>query len=153
MNRARSLVVIVLAGCVGCSSEIHPPTQPTLLSRVTIAQVNANRDAYVGQRIEVEGRIDVEPVTATLNLVVPGEARTLLNSLALYEIAPEGNYVPARCRSVTDATYDCGSLAKDAVTALQGSFVKIQQPHDTRLGPGPGQLYLVQDVYFLLVTR
>src|SRR5262245_54844229 len=152
MPRARLFAIVLLASSVACSSERSSFTSPTAVSRVGIAQVNANRDAYVGQRIEVEGRIDVQAVEATLHVVVPGEARSRANSLDLYEVGVDGLYVPARCRVVTEATFDCGSLRKDAVTTLQGSFVKILQG-DRRLGPGPGQLFLFEEIYFLVVTR
>src|SRR5690348_10905958 len=122
MPRARTSIAAAVFGWVA-------------LSHTGIKEINANRDAYVGQTVSVEGRIHVEeyrslepcgaadprcgwPIATTLHVVVPGEARNNSNSLDLYELSPAGKHVPARCRIVSNTQFDCGSLTKDAVAIV-----------------------------------
>lgn len=168
MPQARTLVAAAVFGCVACGAGL---LYPSAFSRVGIKEINANRDAYVGQTVSVQGRIHVEeyrslepcgasdprcgwPIATSLHVVVPGEARSNSNSLELYEVSPGGGYVPASCRIVSNTLFDCGSFTKDAVATVQGRFVKDRQPIQT-VGPGGGPPQVIQykDIYFLVVSR
>lgn len=168
MPRTRTTIAATVFGCVACGAGL---LHPSALNRAGIKDINANRDAYVGQTVSVEGRIHVEeyrslepcgqadprcgwPISATLHVVVPGEVRNNSNSLDLYEQRVDGKHVPASCRIISNTQFDCGSLKKDAVATIQGRFVKERQPTQTA-GPagGPPQAVQYKDVYFLVVTR
>ena len=168
MPQARTTIAAAVFGCVACGAGL---LNPSAFSRVGIKEINANRDAYLGQTVSVQGRIHVEayrslepcgaadprcgwPTAATLHVVEPGEARSNSNSLDLYELSPGGGHVPASCRIVSSTQFDCGSLAKDAVATVQGRFVKERKPTQTD-GPsgGPPQALQYKDIYFLVVKR
>jgi hypothetical protein len=168
MPQTRTTVAAAVFGCVACGAGL---LDPSALGQIGIKEINANRDAYVGQTVSVDGRIHVEeyrslepcgageprcgwPIATTLHVVVPGETRNNSNSVDLYELSLGGGYVPARCRIVSNTLFDCGSLTKDAVASVQGRFVKERQPTQT-VGPssGPPQVLLYKDVYFLVDKR
>lgn len=167
MRVAETTIAVTVFGCVACGAGLSHPSE---LSD-SIKEIIANRDAFVGQSIEVRGRIHVEeyrslepcvgtdprcgwPIATTLHLVVPGETRNSSNSLDLYELSPGGQYRPASCRVVSSTVFDCGAFTKDAVATLQGTFVKDRQPIQT-VGPsgGPPQVLQYKDIYFLVVGR
>ena len=108
MRVAETTIAVTVFGCVACGAGLSHPSE---LSD-SIKEIIANRDAFVGQSIEVQGRIHVEeyrslepcvgtdprcgwPIATTLHLVVPGETRNSSNSLDLYELSP-GGQVPSR---------------------------------------------------------
>jgi hypothetical protein len=145
--------------------------EPSALSHVGIKEINANRDAYVGQTLSVEGRIHVEeyrslepcgavdprcgwPTATTLHVVVPGERRNHSNSLDLYELKLGKGHVPASCRIISNTVFDCGSLTKDTVATVQGRFVKERRPTQTvGSSGGPPQILQYEDIYFMVVRR
>lgn len=168
MPQTRITLAAAVFGCIACGAGVM---QPSALSHVGIKEINADRDAYVGQTVSVEGRVHVEeyrtlepcdagdprcgwPIATTLHVVVPGEARNDSNSLDLYEWSLGRGNVPASCRVVSNTLFDCGSLIKDAVATVQGRFVKERRPTQT-VGPGGGPPQIVQykDVYFVVVRR
>ena len=168
MPQTTITIAAAVFSCVACGAGL---LQPSALSHVGIKEINANRDAYAGQTISVEGRIHVEeyrslepcaageprcgwPIATTLHVVVPGEARNNSNSLDLYDFSIVRGHAPASCRIISNTVFDCGSLTKDAVVTVQGRFVKERQPIQT-VGPsgGPPQTLQYKDIYFLVVAR
>ena len=168
MPQTTTTIAAAVFGCVACGAGL---LQPSALSHAGIKEINANRDAYVGQTVSLEGRIHVEeyrslepcgagdprcgwPIATTLHVVVPGEARNNSNSLDLYELSLGLEHVPASCRIVSNTLFDCGSLTKDAVATLQGRFVKERRPTQTvGQSGGPPQILQYKDIYFLVVRR
>lgn len=163
----RALIVLGVLGCAACGAGFVSPSGV----KADIRAINANPAAFVGQTIEVQGRIHVEtyqslepcsetdprcgwPLATTLHVVTAGEPRTVANSLDLYQAGPLGTFVAARCRIVSQTVFDCGTFAKDTMTTVRGRFVKDRQPVQT-VGPGGGPPTVLQykDVYFLVVTR
>lgn len=126
---------------------------------LSVSQINANKEAYTGKRIAVEGKVFFKhyefagPCTMeegcppdaplTISLVdrnysmppYPGEG----DILDLYKNSSSG-YVPVSCKPISETVYDCGrQYTKDSIVIIEGVFVK-----ETRSPPN-------KNIYFLVI--
>lgn len=162
MTLVKVLAFVSLFSTGACGSAFTSPSAV----QVSIKDVHANRSAYVGQLIEVSGRIEAvrrdtleacPPACgeseATLHIVVPGEQRNDANSFDLYEQAAAGAYVPLKCRISASGAFDCGAFTRDATTTIRGTFTRDRKAVQSVGGSGGATVITYVDVYFLVVRR
>ncbi len=171
----RVLGAILLANTLslcGCAGQDRPGSPSATGLVLTVSQINANREAYVGTVVGVRGQIVLEelqsagagpcnvatgvgcnPVALTrLHLVDPGSPNTATNRVDLYRQTSAGTYEPAGCKILGVGSYDCGAYPPGTVMVVEGTFTKYAEPIQQVTYPD-GRVVVIrtQDIYFLTV--
>jgi hypothetical protein len=166
-NQALSFVIriagaLVISGAAGCTSGLATSPSSTAPVR-SVAEVNRDRDALVGERLTVIGRIHAQPrpgdeqsrvsdpFSATLQLIDPGSPPGQYASLDVYRMTGAGAFEPFLCQ-VSGGVTRCGSYTPDAVTTIAGTWRKEELPSGQIVNPD-GRVVVVtrRTAYFLLV--
>ena len=148
-------------------------TQPTASEALTVSTLNANKDAYVGKKIAVEGEVYVLTLSglhacdaaqpcpkyddALLTLVdlqrdpVPRQEQMIrLYRRSAATDRPE----QIHCKIVDEnaPTFDCGRFVRSAVTTVEGVFTKDRVP-DQVVGDSRGNIQVLKyrDAYFMVI--
>lgn len=149
------------------SSKTSPKPESGILS---VTDVTNNREAFVGQKIKVRGKLEVrfyvgerpcvtgEPCNTevrppTLHVVNPdGYQWVEGNSIDLYKKVFGGKYEQFSCKSTNGETADCGNYKQSTITVVDGVFVKDKIPSMT-VGTSTGKTDVLtwQDIYILAV--
>jgi hypothetical protein len=167
-----AMILTVAFSVWGCAAGANVPGSPSgIQAVVTVSEVNANRESFVGKPIGVRGRIVVEelqsagagpcnvatgvgcnPVALTrLHLVDPDSANTETNRLDLYRQTSSG-YEPVSCRILGVGSYDCGAYVPGSLMVVDGTFTKYAEPVQQVIQPdGRAVVIRSQDIYFLAV--
>lgn len=159
------------------SSPSPAASSKSLIDKITgvlsVLEVNSNKDAYVGKRLSVRGKIYVQhnyslmPCSAedvqcnpeigdpTLHLTTPNNSSTQLTEgdiIALYRSDSAGGYVPATCKNINQNTVDCGKFQQNSVVVVEGIFTKDKIPYQ-QVGDSAGNIKTLKykDIYFLAV--
>jgi hypothetical protein len=166
-----AIVLADMLGLSGCAA-VDSPGSPFMQDALTVSQLNASRDTFVGQVVGVRGKLAVEerlsadagpcnvatgtgcnPVAqALLHLVDPDSPQSAAGRLDLYRQMPDGAYVPADCKILGPGSYDCGSLTPGSVLVVVGTFTKYPEPIQQVIYPdGRAVVVHSRDIYFLTV--
>ena len=164
---ARLLLVtsVALVACLDSSAE--GPLQPSGVTQaLTVPELNANRASYVGQRVQVVGRLHAQPrltddgpistttetFAATLHFVNPEEPTGSLNLLDLYTRGNHGEPEPLSCKASATAGFDCGDYTPGTVVTIGGTWTRQEAPVGQVISPrDPVQTIARRTLYFLLV--
>jgi hypothetical protein len=139
-----------------------------------VSKLNANKDAYVGRKITLEGRVYVltlsglhacdaaqpcpkydDALLTLLDLQTDDAVLRQERMIRLYRRSPSTDRPePVHCKIVdeTAPTFECGKFVHGSVMTVQGLFMKEQVP-DQVVGDSTGRLSVVKyrDEYFLLI--
>ncbi len=171
MARTIECLGIVIAAATCCCSSAS--VQPSETSAISVVQLEANKAAYVGVRVTVEGRVYVQTVSG-LHPCVHGQPCPKYDDALLALADPAAPVVPPdnelvrlyrrpnptaaaeqiHCAIVNESvpTFDCGSFTPGSVATVTGVFTREQVPYQTVVGPdGHANVIKYQDAYYLLL--
>ena len=162
------LLLVTTAAMFGCldgsgAGELQPSRVGQAL---TVPELNANRASYVGQRVQVVGRLHAQPrltddgpdsttvetFAATLHLLNPEEPTGSLNVLDLYTRGNQGKPEPLTCKASAIGGFECGNYIPDSVVTIGGTWTRQEMPAGQVMSPpNPAQTIARRTLYFLLV--
>lgn len=163
------MVLVACAVVVGCLDSVSGLSPSSTRAVLTVPEVNASRDALVGMRIQVSGRVRAQPrpgdadsdapgaaaetYQATLHLVNPDEPKGDRNILNLYRSGQGGLYERLTCEVRPGSIRDCGKYAPDSLMTIEGTWMRQQVPAGQVVHPG-GRIEVIawRTEYFLLVA-
>ncbi len=168
---SKMIALLLFISCAGAAACAMADNAPGEAASVTVAQVSANRDAYVGKTISIRGRIVLEellsagagpctpatgvgcnPVALTrLHVVDPDALDQSAARIDLYRRTSTG-FEPYACTILGPGSYDCGAYKPGTVTVVDGLFTKYAQPVQQVIQPdGTTTVIRSEDVYILVV--
>jgi hypothetical protein len=141
---------------------------------LTVSQLNANRERYVGTTVSVEGRVYVLTISglrpcpasqpcpkyddAMLALAVTDSSSVIVREdqlIRLYRRPSAGAAAePVHCRIVDEnvPTFDCGAFRPGSVSTATGVFTRAQQAVQTVVSPnGQPTVLKYQDIYYVVL--
>ena len=130
-------------GCVGQNGGSPAAPGPAQRPLVTVDELVAAPEPYVGQRLRVRGQVHVlenhsrRPCTAAdardcgpevlsvdLQLVTPGRPAGSAATLPLFRAAGNGKYEAVPCARGEAGGYVCGALVHGAVVTVEATLIK-----------------------------
>jgi hypothetical protein len=167
------LTLTSLVWLVACGASDAVSIGPVAASQtdvLTVAEVNANREAVLGRTLRVRGQVHVEQhfsrrpcneatgegcdpsMGNVVQLVTPGQPVGADNVIDLYRSKPGGEYEPIPCTRSPGGAFDCGGLAIGTVTVVEGELRKQRIVTGRIIHPdGTSTPTEFRDAYFLVV--
>lgn len=159
-------VTACAASVCGCTSDVSgtSPLQPVQQKApLTVPDVAAHPDDYVGHRIQVSGRLHAVPrplegpageqverraeeYPASLHLVNPDQPTGQFNLLDLYRRTGDGQYAPLTCLMRATSLVNCGDYQPGAIVTIEGTWIRHQVPS----GRSGNAVFAWRTMYFLV---
>ena len=150
-------------------------TTPHILNGIlSVAELDAAKDAYAGKQIKVKGKIYINPLYGEGPCPAPVGATSALpcdtimginlflsaeSSITPWNVVPPvliyQNGKPYPCTHSSDTDYACGGFSQGEIRTLEGVFVKTQVPFQSIgvSGGGPPTVIKWQDFYYLDIAN
>jgi hypothetical protein len=136
---------------------------------LTVPEVFRTPDTYIENKIRVRGRIMAQPhysaapcvasepcpqiINITLHLVDPSDLanRQPTTPLDLFEHTAEDTFMPMTCTFVSTDNFDCNPYTQNAITTVEGTFIKHKIPYHT-VGTSDGEITVLKysDIFILV---
>jgi hypothetical protein len=151
------------------NNNIDHTIQQTKTVILTVPEVYRNPDIHIEKKIRVRGRILARPhystgpcvpsepcppiINITLHLVSPDDPvnHYPITSLDLFEHTAEGTFKPMTCTFISKDNFDCRPYIQNAITTIEGIFIKHKIPYHT-VGTSDGDIEVLKysDIYIFV---
>lgn len=151
------------------STNIDHRIQQPKTGILTVPEVYSSPNTYIEKKIRVRGRILAQPhysagpcvpsepcppiIDITLHLVNPADPvnQHPTVSLDLFEHTAEDTFKPMMCSFISKDNFDCNPYIQNAITTVEGIFIKHKIPYQT-VGTSDGDIKVLKyiDIYIFV---